>query len=358
MTYTLLDTTKLLTERAKWAFAARRVNKVDAKRLSPAIADARPGDLVFGRVAQIGQHKRLQVAEGRYSTFYPGDHIVVVCGDRYAPDQFESVARINPEGADLVAAGGICGEMLHAHGNMSKPTRIEPLGLVADSEGEVLNVDHYALPPSAKIPSIPFIVVVGTSMNGGKTTAVASLAHGLTRSGLNVAAIKATGTGAFGDFNAFRDAGASCVLDFTDAGMATTYRQPIERIEDACDTLLVHAAEQGAEIAVVELADGLFQTETRRLLEASRVRDALSGVLFAAPDAMSAVAGTAWLREIGLQPLAVSGKVSQSPLAVQEAQGACPVRVLTREALCDPKQARELIAPVLERFRPQAMRAA
>jgi len=358
MTYTLLDTTILLTERAKWAFAARRVNKADAKRLTHELADAKPGDLVFGRVAQIGQHKRLQVAEGRYSAFYPGDHIVVVCGDRYAPDQFESVARINPDGADLVAAGGICGEMLHAHGNMSKPTRIEPPGLVADGNGDVLNVERYALPNSAQIPSIPYIVVVGTSMNGGKTTAVASLAHGLTRSGMNVAAIKATGTGAFGDFNAFHDAGASCVLDFTDAGMATTYRQPMERIEDACDTLLVHAANQGAEIAVVELADGLFQAETRRLLEASRVRDGLSGILFAAPDAMSAVAGATLLRELGLEPMAVTGKVSQSPLAVREAQGACPVRVLTREDLCDPELARELVTPVLDRFRPKVTRAA
>ena len=358
MTYTLLDTVTLLTDRAKWAFAARRVNKADAKRLTQTVGDARPGDLVFGRVAQIGQHKRLQVTEGRYSAFYPDDHVVVVCGDRYAPDQFESVARINPDGADLVAAGGICGEMLHAHGNMSKPTRIEPLGLVTDSEGEVLNVARYALPRTSQIPTIPYIVVVGTSMNGGKTTAVASLAHGLTRSGMNVAAIKATGTGAFGDFNAFRDAGASCVLDFTDAGMATTYRQPMERIEDACDTLLVHAADKGAEIAVVELADGLFQAETRQLLESSRMRDALSGILFAAPDAMSAVAGATWLREIGLEPLAVSGKVSQSPLAVKEAQGACPVRVMTREELCDPDQARRLVAPVLDRFRPSVTRAA
>ena len=140
--------------------------------------------------------------------------------------------------------------------------------------------------------------------------------------------------------------------------MATTYRQPMERIEDACHTLLAHAAEQGAEIAVVELADGLFQTETRNLLESSRVRDALSGILFAAPDAMSAVAGATWLREIGLEPLAVSGKVSQSPLAVQEAQGACPVRVMTREELCDPEQARRLVAPLLDRFRPRVTRAA
>ena len=46
-----------------------------------------------------------------------------------------------------------------------------------------------------------------------------------------VAALKATGTGAFGDFNAYTDAGAGYVADFTDVGMVSTYRQPLSRIE-------------------------------------------------------------------------------------------------------------------------------
>ena len=75
-------------------------------------------------------------------------------------------------------------------------------------------------------------------MNSGKTTAVASLAHGLSAAGHRVAAIKATGTGAFGDFNAFVDTGARYVADFTDAGMVSTYLQPLDRIEAGLDTLL------------------------------------------------------------------------------------------------------------------------
>ena len=70
---------------------------------------------------------------------------------------------------------------------------------------------------------------------------------------------------------------------------------------------VAHAAAEGAEVAVVELADGLFQTETAALLRCSLIRDMLDGVLFAAPDALSAYGGVTILRDMGLEPLAVSG---------------------------------------------------
>jgi hypothetical protein len=48
----------------------------------------RAGDLVFGEIIKIGQHKSIQLAQGRASQAYPGDLVVLACGDRYAPDQF------------------------------------------------------------------------------------------------------------------------------------------------------------------------------------------------------------------------------------------------------------------------------
>ena len=71
------------------------------------------------------------------------------------------------------------------------------------------------------------------------------------RAGHRVAAVKVTGTGAFGDFNAYVDAGAHFVADFVDTGMATTYRQPLPRIVAATDTLLADAARDG-QLAMVD----------------------------------------------------------------------------------------------------------
>ncbi len=227
---------------AKWAFATRRVPREHAVCLSEALADAISGDLVLGRVERIGSQKRIQLAEGRNSTLYEGDLVVLACGNRYAPDQFEGLAELDPNGADLLAGGGVLGRMRHRHARMSAPTRMVPLGLVANKSGEVINLADYALQPAPRPEGLTVICAVGASMNSGKTTAVASLAHGLTRAGHWVAAIKATGTGAFGDFNAFVDTGANYVADFIDAGMVSTYRQPPDRIESGLNTLLAHAA--------------------------------------------------------------------------------------------------------------------
>lgn len=333
---------------AKWTFTTRRVHRSDVAGTSTRFASAVSGDVVLAKVIKVGHHKRTQLAEGRASESYIGDHVVLTCGDRYAPDQFEGIAELDAQGADLLAGGGVLGRMLQANTRMSAPTRLMPIGLLTDKAGEIINIERYALP--ARKPNRPIVVfaVVGASMNSGKTTAVASLAHGLRRAGLCVATIKVTGTGAFGDFNAYRDAGASVVADFTDAGMASTYRQPIKRIEQACESLLAHSVEQGADVAVVELADGVFQQETAALLRGSGVRASFSGVLFAAPDALGACGGVACLRKLGIEPIAVTGMVSCSPLAVAEAESATNTRVLSRETLQDPEMVTKLLGELIQ----------
>ena len=68
------------------------------------------------------------------------------------------------------------------------------------------------------------------------------------------------------------DAGCAVVADFTDAGLASTYRQPVARLLHGFTVLLSHAERQGAEVAVVEIADGVYQTETAQLLNAPYVK--------------------------------------------------------------------------------------
>ncbi len=237
-----------------------------------------------------------------------------------------SVAR----GADLLAGGGIVGRMLSRHAKLSPPTRVAPIGLLADAAGAPLNVARYALRALARPQGITAIAAVGTSMNAGKTTAAASLVHGLARAGHRVAAIKATGTGACGDFNAYVDAGAHFVADFTDAGMATTYRQPIGRIEAGLASLLGHAAAEGCEAAVVEIADGLFQNETAALLAEPRIRSCFAGIMFAAPDAMGA-AGACALPEIA-RPRARRPDGHPQPLAARRRRGGSRDRTPGRRA--------------------------
>ena len=321
----------------KWAFTTRRVDPKDARGIEEDLFDARPGDLVMGQIINVGQHKKVQLASGRYAESYAGDFVVMSVGNRYAPDQFEGLAELDPDGCDMIAGGGVLGRVVKAHSKMASPTRVKPFGLLTDRRGDVINVASYAL-PSRRIPAdVTVIGVLGASMNAGKTTAAASLAHGLHRAGHRVAGVKATGTGAFGDFNAFSDAGVP-ILDFTDAGMATTYREPLARIEACFETLVGTAADRGADVVVVEIADGLFQAETSAILAGSKIKDRMDAVLFAAPDALGAAGGVDRLRRYGLEPFAISGMVTCSPLATEEAERATGVPLMPRASLCDPEK--------------------
>lgn len=341
-TANLIDYIEMI-QTAKWAFSTRRVKQADAVFLCDDVAQATSGDLVLGRVQRIGSHKRIQLRTGRASELYQGDLIVAACGARYATDQFEGIAKLNPLGADLLAGGGCLGKMRFRNGKMKLPTRVLPIGLLTDTKGTVLNLDRYALPSAIGSPQLTTIGVVGASMNSGKTDATASLVHGLRQAGFRVAALKVTGTGAFGDYHAYVDAGADFVADFTDAGMVSTYEQPLQRIERALDTLLGAAGHCGCNIAVVEFADGVLQQETAALLKNSRVRSAFNGFLYAAPDSLAVLGGVYALEQIGIRPLAITGLITQSPLNVSEAETATGLPVISREELRDPAQASSLV---------------
>ena len=342
---------------SKWAFTTRRADRADVADLNPNVEYAVAGDLVLCEIIEINQHRRLQLAERRAAESYLGDHIVVCVGDRYAPDQFEGRAVISSDHADLIAGGGIVGTVEAAHTAMSLPTQVRPIGLLTDARGEVINISRYALPAATVPDHVTVIGVLGASMNSGKTTAAVSLAHGLKRAGFSVAGVKATGTGAFGDFNAFEDAGVPA-LDFTDAGMPTTYRMPLDRVQQGFETLVGTAAKRGAEIIVVEIADGVFQSETAAILRRCEIRDRFDGVVFAAPDALSALGGVQVLSRFGLHPFAVSGLVTRSPLAVREAEAATGIRHVTRDELRDPVTVLGLAGSVLRTDRIEATIAA
>ncbi len=338
----------------KWAFTTRRVPHGDVRGLTPNLTGAIPGDLVLCEIVEIGQHRKIQLADRRASESYPGDLVVLCLGDRYAPDQFLGTATLaTGQMAHLIAGGGIVGRVDAAHDFMDDPTVVRPIGLLTDAQGAPVNIETYALPRMRANTTATVIGVFGASMNSGKTTAASSLAHGLKRAGYATAGIKATGTGAFGDFNSFADAGVS-VLDFTDVGMATTFRMPLSRIEAGFDTLIATAAANGAEVIVVEIADGVFQQETRAILRASAIRDRLDGILFAAPDALSALGGVHVLEKLGLSPFAISGMVSCSPLARAEAEEVTALPVLSREDLWNPAMIQAHVGPMMRTLRDKS----
>lgn len=326
-------------DQAKWTFATRRVERSRVARTDTDFAAAKPGDLILAHVEKVGQHRRVQLPSGRPSLIFPGDAVVMACGARYAPDQFEGVAEIDPEGADLLAGGGCIGRMVARNSQIKSATRLMPAARLLDGTGRAVNLQDFGLAPRHSAPRPPVIAVLGTSMNSGKTLATAQLVLGLKRAGFRVGAIKATGTGAFGDYNEYSDSGAHYVGDFTDAGMVTTYLEPLSRIKTGIETLLDEAGHRGCDIVVMEVADGILQRETAALSADPWFARLISGLVFACGDAVAAEGGIVHLARIGLAPDVLTGMLSCSPMASAEARAATGLPVLTKEDLADPAEA-------------------
>jgi hypothetical protein len=315
---------------AKTAYTVRRVPLGEARLLIGGIAP-RAGDVVLARVERLGQHQHLESAAGRRAKLWPGDEIVVAFGNRYAPDQFEAYVPGGLEPCHLVAGGGVAARVATRHGAIRAATDIVPLGLLARADGRPLNVmdGRLAALPVPHGAVAPFtIAVLGASMNAGKTTTCVALTRGLSACGLRVGAAKITGTGSGGDRWAQVDAGARPMIDFTEAGHATTFGLSPRELEEVMVTLSAHLLAQGAQARVLEIADGLLQPDTAALATSATFAGLVDGVIFAADGAMGAVAGVEWLRARGLPVLAVSGLVTASPLATQEAAEATGLPVL------------------------------
>jgi hypothetical protein len=328
----------------RFAFSTRRVETRDACLLATGDVQPRAGDVVLARVTQVGHHRRLELPSGRRSDLREGDEIVVAYGNRYAPDQFEAEVPPDLGPCHLAAGGGLAGIVVSRHESASAPTALEPIGLLAREDGKPMTLADWALPEPPDMPRPLTMAVVGDSMNGGKTTTAAGLVAGLCAQGRRVGAAKVTGTGAGGDLWRFGDAGAARVLDFTDAGHVSTYRLELAELERVLATLTGHLVADRVDAMVLEVADGLLQAETAALVSSAAFADTVDHVFLAAQTALSAAAGVDWLRERALPPVAVSGAVAQSPLALREAVSVTGLPVVTPGELRDPHTLEEIVA--------------
>jgi hypothetical protein len=334
--------------RAARAYSTRRADGLRALRtdLVP-----RAGDLVLARVTRLGQHFRLHLPGGRSKQLWPGDEIVVAYADRYAPSQFEALVPGDLGPCHLAAAGGIAARVLSSHAKLARrPTELEPIGLIcADAAEPALNLADFAAPPLPRTRrAVTTLAVVGSAMDAGKTSALAHLAKGISALGLRVGYAKVSGTAAGGDPWQLVDAGADPVLDFTDLGYASTYRVDVRVLESVCEQLVLRLQHAGAEVALVEIADGLLQPETADLIASPVVRALLDGVLYASVDALSAAYGAGLIAAQGHRLLGLTGVLAAAPLLVREAQRATDLPVYGRSDLADASVAAKLLSAARE----------
>ncbi|MFZ5637460.1 MAG: DUF1611 domain-containing protein [Pseudomonadota bacterium] len=330
-------------EAAKRGFCLRRVDVRVATLLGRQYAPE-AGSLFLARVTELGHHTRIELPDGRRARLFAGDEVVACYGHRYAPDQYGIRVPEHMQRCALATSGGVAGELESRHDAVGRPTMLQPIGMLGDLSGAPLNLTRFALPPVERCPvQVPVFAVLGSSMNSGKTTTAACTVRGLTNAGMRVAAAKITGTGSGADYWHMLDAGAIAVRDFSDCGLPSTFRVDLQTLQRTFFTLLSELQRSAPDAIVIEISDGLFQRETAMMVAAPWFRDAVDKVLLAAPDAMALATGVEILRRHALSVAALSGLVSRSPLAMQEAAEQTGLRVLDIAGLESP----EIVTPLL-----------
>ncbi|GGN96385.1 hypothetical protein GCM10010112_87600 [Actinoplanes lobatus] len=278
------------------------------------------GDVLACEVITLSLLRHLDTADGRRTMLYPGDRIMCVVGNRYSTSALQGRGRVTGDVTEMLSASGLCGEVVGRSAEVAPPTTLRVLAQAHHAD-RPLNVRSFLLPPAQPIgPKPTWIVVAGSAMDAGKTTACASIIHGLTCAGYRVGAAKLTGTASPRDLSSFRDAGADPVLEFLDMGWPST---------DGCDRadlaaivagLTGHLQAAAVQVGVLEIADGLLQRETEMILRALSGWLGPAHIVLATRESLAAVAGARQLRQMGHDVLAVTGVVTNSPLACQEVE--------------------------------------
>src|SRR6202171_1959403 len=327
------DFTAAIKKCMRTPYVLRRVPEASFSSLLSLSDPPRPGDVALAQLEKIGRNANLELSTGRRCSLHEGDVLAVVFGNRYATMQFEGYARFDEDRCDLLSMGGVCGLVESKHAKAADPTKLHLVGFIGDAGGRPLGLRQFALSPRSSASQPNIVVVCGTSMDAGKTHTALSLIMGLRQQGVRVAAIKLTGTATGKDTWNMLDAGACVALDFVDGGFPSTYLCSGEELVSLYHLLMAHASSHRPEYVVIEIADGLLQSETAALLQNRRFTGTVDAWVFAAGDPLGAAGGLRVLREWGIEPLAISGVVSMSALGIRETQLATELPCLTAHSL-------------------------
>lgn len=310
----------------KIASVTRRL-ELDRNAVLGEVIPAEAGTVIAARVLNAKTaYNTLEDVHGRMVALHPGDVIAGALGHRDALYGYSGHVPTSVSVGDelqLLNLGGVIGTGAEATPQNGEPFRLEVLGAVlefpylATRVGVPANIARAAL-PSAAMPSAadglpPLVVLVGTCMDAGKTTAAAVLISEMTHRGLRVAAGKLTGVSLRRDVLQMQDCGAEPVAIFTDFGVVTTNE---ENAAGAAHSSIAYLAQSEPDLIVLEMGDGVLGTYgVRSLLGDRAIASSIRAVVLCAQDPVGAWGAQKLLAdEYGLAVDVVSGRVTDTPV--------------------------------------------
>jgi len=300
------------------------------------------GDYVVVEVTELGAQRNLEHPSGRLAHLARGDVLVGALGIRHAT--LEATGDWRAVGEDLemhlLTAAGLFGRLTSLSPMLGSLSVLGYRGHVARG-GATLRMADFVPSGDSGPYATPTILIIGTSMSAGKTTAARTLIRRLVREGRRVAGAKLTGAGRYRDILAMSDAGAAGIVDFVDAGLPSTVC-PAARFETAAARMLSRIEDMEADVAVIEAgASPLEPYNGRAAIDALGDRVRLR--VLAASDPYAAVGVE---RAFGLRPDIVTGIAANTRAGIELCERLTGVPTLDLTA----SGSDERLDPLLERL--------
>ncbi|MEO0332490.1 MAG: hypothetical protein AAF223_12535, partial [Bacteroidota bacterium] len=196
---------------------------------------------------------RIERTDGRMAEVAEGDQLVGALGERYATMEATGTWKVVSKNnhMEVLTGAGLFGKATSRSMFLSPLIPIRYVGHVLQN-GKKVTMQGFVPEVDFQKFNTPTILMVGTSMSAGKTTAARIITRELKKTGQRILGAKLTGAGRYRDMLSVMDAGADAILDFVDVGLPSTVC-PEETYTPALEKLLSMMAHQPADVAVVEI---------------------------------------------------------------------------------------------------------
>ena len=201
----------------------------------------------------------VELTSGRMVEVFQGDLVVGAFGVRRAT--LEAVGDWQHIGADgyfeALTEGGLFGRATSISSLLPPLTPLVYRGHLMRQQ-QKLCMEDFVRPIPARVYDCPTIMMLGTAMSSGKTTAARIIISLLKKAGLNVIGTKLVGAGQYHDILTMKDAGADKVFDFVDVGLPSSVCLP-EEFRPYLHQLLAMIAAETPDVVVAEIGASPFE---------------------------------------------------------------------------------------------------
>jgi hypothetical protein len=270
----------------------------------------------------------VEAVSGRSMAIVPGDIFLATPGYResvrWTVGGVPEAGLMPRQDYWMLALSGVMGELdPQSQQAGTQLGRATYLGTVVDPNGNPLHLRDFAMraAPGAMDAGAPVYLVLGTSVEVGKTTAGVTLLRTLRHQGHDqVVVLKATGTASVTEAAVYLDFGAAQVFDCADFGVPTTF--PCQRPDAAAifEPALDLCLSLPADAVLIECGGDFMGTCVPEFLRCLRPRRPRPMTILAAADPSGAFGAKQRLEQMGITLDLITGPCTDTPTARQRTE--------------------------------------